>query len=247
MNVLIESYPQFSSPGIIEKFRFLPGDTSGSSKVYQILPDGYFDLVFVLSDTQCKIRLAGPYTQKALVPLDNIEIFAIRFRLGQIPFLMDIHSSELVNKMVQIDHVFGMRSEHICEILLKNKEVGAKQKTIEALIQKHHIKLMTQSRIYRRAASIIEAYGGHIKVHEIADILGISVRTLERHFVQILGFPPKQFIRIVRFQQAVEKLHKVNKSRSLTDISYECGYFDQSHFIKDFKTFYGDSPLFFKK
>lgn len=247
MNRETENYPQILHPGIIEKYRFLPGDDGCASRQYQILPDGYFDLAFLISKDRGFVMLAGPYTRKAVVPINNFELFAIRFRIGNAPDLTDIKPSELVDTMVRLPGVFGMSSDQICEILLNEKEFAGKQKAMEDIISKKEIRPMAKSKVYRMAASLIEKHDGRIKVKEIAGILDVSIRKLERQFEEILGLPPKQFIRLVRFQKTVEKLKKLDESGKLTDIAYESGYFDQAHFIKDFKSLSGQSPFVFSK
>ena len=56
---------------------------------------------------------------------------------------------------------------------------------------------------------------------------------------RIFGFPPKLYSRITRFQAA---LGEYGSGKSLTDIAYDCGYYDQSHFINDFREFSGYNP-----
>ncbi|MCK5097033.1 MAG: AraC family transcriptional regulator, partial [Desulfobacteraceae bacterium] len=56
----------------------------------------------------------------------------------------------------------------------------------------------------------------------------------------------KQFIRLVRFQKTIEKLKKIDAYKTYTDIAYECGFTDQSHFIKEFKSLSGVSPGCYK-
>lgn len=247
MNTEIDIYPKFSHPETIEKYRFLPQDTNCPTKEYLILPDGYFELAFLLSDTRCIVVLAGPYTQKTIVPIDGFELFVIRFRIGNTPKLLDIKSSELVNTMVPLSTVFGMPVDQLCEMLVTKKELTARQRVVEEIIHKQEFRPIAESRIYNQATLIIEKREGQVKVKEIANVLDVSIRTLERQFKEILGFPPKQFIRLVRFQKTVEKLKRMNKFRNLTDIAYESGYSDQAHFIKDFKLLSGKPPLVFSK
>ncbi len=57
----------------------------------------------------------------------------------------------------------------------------------------------------------------------------------------MVGKTPKQFIKIVRFQNILNTFSVAN-SVSLTEIAYASGYFDQAHFIKDFKSFSGYTP-----
>ncbi|TXJ23716.1 MAG: AraC family transcriptional regulator [Chitinophagaceae bacterium] len=68
----------------------------------------------------------------------------------------------------------------------------------------------------------------------------LSTRQFERNFKEFAGFSPKLYSRIIRFQSAIEQYGQTGKS--LTEIAYDCGYYDQSHFIHDFKEFSGLHP-----
>jgi AraC-like DNA-binding protein len=76
---------------------------------------------------------------------------------------------------------------------------------------------------------------------ELLQELGRSERWLERLFLAHIGITPKLYARISRFQSALGLLRQ-GRPRSLTDIAHSLGYFDQSHFIRDFKLFSGVSP-----
>ena len=67
---------------------------------------------------------------------------------------------------------------------------------------------------------------------------------MERKFVSAIGMGPKQLSKMIRLQ-ATLKTMKQKKFKSLTSLAYENGYYDQSHFIKDFKVFTGMSPKLF--
>ena len=81
---------------------------------------------------------------------------------------------------------------------------------------------------------------GNPKVKELSTDYFVSERQLERQFQKFTGFVPKQFIRINRFNRAI-RLYG-NRDFRLIDIALDCGYYDQSHFINDFKQFSGLSP-----
>lgn len=66
-------------------------------------------------------------------------------------------------------------------------------------------------------------------------------RQLERHFKKQIGISPKQLSKVVRLQATLQTLLQQKPVR-LTDIAYENEYFDQNHFIKDFKEFVGITP-----
>ena len=72
---------------------------------------------------------------------------------------------------------------------------------------------------------------------------GISSRYLQKLFVEFTGLSPKLYYKINRFQRSLVLTNGVNQS--LTSIAYQSGYFDQSHFIRDFKFFTGIAPSSF--
>jgi AraC-like DNA-binding protein len=81
---------------------------------------------------------------------------------------------------------------------------------------------------------------GPLKIEQIAQQYFISQRQFERRFKEYAGLSPKLFTRIVRFHSACQQFG--NPNTSLTEIAYDCGYYDQSHFIHDFKEFSGLHP-----
>ena len=78
------------------------------------------------------------------------------------------------------------------------------------------------------------------KIENVAARYGITSRYLQKIFLQHTGLTPKLYSKIARFQNSLQLIAK--KNTSLTDIAYECGYFDQSHFIREFKSFTGFAP-----
>ncbi len=77
-------------------------------------------------------------------------------------------------------------------------------------------------------------------VSMVASQHGVSPRYLHKLVYQYTGLSPKSLTRINRFQLSLKLISQ--KEESLTSIAYECGYFDQSHFIRDFKSFTGVTP-----
>jgi AraC-like DNA-binding protein len=77
-------------------------------------------------------------------------------------------------------------------------------------------------------------------IKNVASRYGITSRYLQKLFSQHTGLTPKLYSKINRFQNSLQLVAKRNAT--LTAIAYECGYFDQSHFIKEFKSFTGILP-----
>ena len=82
---------------------------------------------------------------------------------------------------------------------------------------------------------------GNLTVQQLADDIGISRQLLSRQFAEKIGISPKHFARIIRFNSLHRFLATQPKLRWV-DVTYDFGYFDQSHFIKDFHEFMGLLP-----
>ncbi|MFT2007493.1 helix-turn-helix domain-containing protein [Pontibacter sp. 13R65] len=93
--------------------------------------------------------------------------------------------------------------------------------------------------------SIIQARGQE-SMRLVAEKLNLNIRTFERRFLHETGLSPKQFAKIIQFQASLEQL-TIKDYTKLTDIVYQNGFSDQSHFIRVFKAFTGKTPKIFKK
>lgn len=89
------------------------------------------------------------------------------------------------------------------------------------------------------AVQQIRQQNGLLRIKELASSLYISQDSFEKRFRARIGATPKQYASIVRLNELIRKYPSFH---SLTEASYEAGYFDQSHFIKDFRQFTGQSP-----
>ena len=231
--------------GLIDSYRFVPRERFKRSREYEILPDGYFDLAFLLSDSTCRIFLAGPYTQKTNVPLGHFELIIVHFRVGRMPNFTNISPCELVNTMIELPHIYDLDGDTIGDWLLRRKTTDLRKSLIEKILGNVNVSRVLSDKTYENAIALIDARDGQIQVGELARILNVSNRTLERKFRHILGIPPKKFAKLVRFQRVLEKLRSSSVSGNLIDIAYEFGYADQAHFILDFNAMSGISPSSF--
>ena len=85
---------------------------------------------------------------------------------------------------------------------------------------------------------------GQIKIKELLKELPLTERTLERNFKTYVGLSPKQFSKIIQFQSSLNQLTE-SKFQKLTDIGFDSGFTDQSHFIRTFKSYTGQTPSFY--
>lgn len=112
------------------------------------------------------------------------------------------------------------------------------------LIEQFLLKRLTRLADYnldRIETTIRLINSGQTHITFLADAACLSRKQFNRIFSENVGINPKEFSRTIRFQRALHIL-KTAPQISLTALAYDCGYFDQSHMIKEFKTFSGYTP-----
>jgi len=152
-------------------------------------------------------------------------------------------ANELFNLSLSLDDVFE-----------KSKVNEVEEKLAIASTDKQRIKIVEQflltqfkniqtDKLIVEAVKLIYQSKGTIRVKELNEKLFISQSPFEKRFRKVVGTTAKKFASIVRFNSVLDNM---NGTKSLTEICYENNFFDQAHFIKDFKQFTGDTPENFK-
>lgn len=114
---------------------------------------------------------------------------------------------------------------------------------VKALIAAQRV---PQNDAIQKAIEIIIQHKGQIKIKEVLHQVYLTERTFERNFKAEVGLTPKQFARIIQFQFSLNQLNNSNISK-LTAIGLDSGFADQSHFIRAFKKYTGQTPSFYLK
>lgn len=167
-------------------------------------------------------------------------IFGISFYPHALPFLFDMPSSELTDEMPDLKEILGAEANELEEKIFSADNHEQRINIIEAFVQQKLAKKFQQELpVFYCIRSVIKNKG-RFTVKQLASQCFLSERQLERQFQQYAGLTPKMFSRIVRFLSAANHFGKPIKS--LTDLALEFGYYDQSHFIHDFKKFSGLHP-----
>lgn len=221
-----------------------------------ILPEGKFDLVFsfesdltltwqdrshVMPRTGLIGMMESPITLHHTKP---IRAYGIKFKPSGLSSFLNIPMDELANRTVATEdilHRHGVQSLEEQLLVAKNREQAFR--SIEKFLTR--IWLRPSDPRVSAAVSVIQARNGRLPVDKLAIQLNISPRFLHMLCLHRLGMAPKTYSSLVRFQHAIEQLKKPYVS--LTQLTYEFDFADQSHFNKSFKRFAGFSPGHFKK
>lgn len=174
----------------------------------------------------------------------NIGTILVYFTEIGFTHFASIPANEIFNLSLSLDDIFD-----------KNKIIEVEEKLSNSITDKSRIEIIEQfllsqlkeiqtDKLIIEAVKLIQKNNGIIQIKELNKQLYISQSPLEKRFRKVVGTSPKKFASIVRFNSI---LNNLKNSKSLIEISYENNYFDQSHFIKDFQKFTGETPEKFKR
>ena len=182
-----------------------------------------------------------------IAPTGDVRLFGIRFQShGAFPFFR-FDLSELANRIVPLDEVWGRSVSAIEDRLAAANGFDAQIAVAESELTRRLVSGASIDLRLNNAINAIVSGSGRLRVAEIAKDAGISERSLERAFNRRIGVSPKTFSRIVRFQRVLRSTETFPRP-SILDTAFEFGYYDQSHLINDFRQFVGTSPeAFFER
>ncbi len=138
-------------------------------------------------------------------------------------------------------------SEAWSDIATEIEDVLANENNNEvrvALIQQYLLKRSAASRSDKLITHCLQTIANSpepVSVKWLTTEMGISQRQLARRFQQAVGLSPMEYISVNRFINSLKHLKKY-PAESLTSVAYESGYYDQSHFIRDYKSYTGHTP-----
>ncbi len=157
--------------------------------------------------------------------------------------LFDVNTKKLNDDCADISKIKGVAIENTLETLASPSEINLKTEIIANFLSKlAREKGMAEYPKIQRAIQIIQDHKGLITVNELAKRMDTTQRTLRRKFNHYIGIPPKKFAKIIQFQTSLDQISTGGFSQ-LTDVVYDNGYTDQSHFIRNIKKFTGKRPL----
>jgi AraC-like DNA-binding protein len=174
---------------------------------------------------------------------DMADLIGISFHPGAFaPFAMDA-ADRFSNRSVALDDVWGASAIALRDRLRELPTPDARLRLLEAwLQQKFPARLLAQAPVRPGLVEFALAQFNRTpavaSVRQVARSAGLSERRFSQLFREQVGFPPKVWTRIRRFQRAVNQLHAGTEMR-WADLALDCGFYDQSHFANEFRAFSG--------
>ncbi len=246
--------PPAALAGYVRFFWELEGQLApGEPYIHRTMADGCAELVFHYrgpfdelredgrATPSCRAALHGQSPQfKRFFTRQSFGIFGAYLYPFAIPALLGLPAPAVTGLEVDLPALLGPEGAALEESMMLAPDTPARVSLLTTLLTARLGKGRAEPPGVFTAIRHIIRERGLLNVEALAERHCLSRRQFERQFREAAGLSPRLFARVVRFQETVKRFG--SRDLSLTQLAYECGYYDQSHFIHDFKAFSGHHP-----
>jgi len=222
-------------------------------KTYRPIADGCPGLIFQPSETDAlhddvkqklpELFLYGQTVQpRTLYTKGGLLLTGVCFYPHALKSVFGLPAHELTDTCIDLKSIFNKHNKHVSEQLICTPSFDGQFDILSSYIwQQIQANNANADETTHYALGQIIQTNGNIELKELLKEINMTERTFERKFNHHVGISPKLFARICRFQTSLQQLKSSNYNK-LSDIAFDNGYADQSHFIRAFKEFAGYSP-----
>ncbi len=215
----------------------------GVKQSFQAVPDGTTDLIFGIGENDVKTYIGGTVLKVKDWDFEQGRTyFGVCFKPGKCLLPKDLSIFDVVNADLEID--INSFKDNLAQKIAEGDSLSKRSsifldyytsfsENCEQHSSIHAIEQYIKKRIYECK--------GNITVKQLAVETGYSECYIRRCFEKIHGISPKMFEKFVRFQAMLNHIH-LHGDIGMDKLAIDCGYYDQSHLIKDFKCFTGITP-----
>ncbi len=220
----------------------------------RIFPDGCIELIFNYRDLFHKHEPDGTsflqprgiiYGQiKSFIevePTGAVGLFSTRFNPAGLQPFVDVDVSDFTGRALTVAELWGEEGIALENAMVACPDNQTRKATVESFLLNKLEALTFDSRHVEYCVDALLKSEGSVSIDKLAAELEIGQRQLERKFIATVGLSPKFLARIIRFQNTLQLIEK-KEFVSFTNVAYDGGFYDQAHFIKDFKEFTGLNP-----
>jgi AraC-like DNA-binding protein len=243
----VSDYREFPAPPPLAGHLFCLWTQSISetpcSYAQRVLPDGCIDIVLINDDSP---MVVGPWSEPFIARLaPGTTIVGARFYPGRAPGLLGLPASELLNQSVRLCDVWGSAVETQFARIAQEAGLPARRSAIVAALLD---RLAHPAPLDHAVIAAVQWLAKHPngQIEQLSRLIGISSRQLHRRFSDAVGYGPKMFQSVARFQSLVHLASPRNNNRdntrALVQLSADAGYSDQAHMTREVRRFSGVPP-----
>jgi AraC-like DNA-binding protein len=218
----------------------------------KIVPDGFPEIIFHMADGY-RISITGKWEVQArslfagqikkfffLENTGRSSVFGVKLKPATPALLWNVEMSQFTDRVANLEDVQianrQLLKDHIFAALSMDRRVEAVENFLFDAIEK---KSQAMHPVEQALATIVRQHG-ILSIEQLAGEIGIGKRQLELYFKKYVGLSPKFYSRVMRFSKIFALVQE--KEIDWSDIVHLSGYYDQAHFIKNFKAFTGEEP-----
>lgn len=244
LNLFIDNfiyYKDFNPPHSLDRF----------------LPDGNINIVFNLTDNPqyiydndtlkeiqtCRnVWFSGIRNKYITIPSGKeSEMFIINFHKGKAYPFVQMPLDELTDCVVDAELVLTDEIINLRELILSASSIPQKFSVVENYFIKFYKEKFIEKPIVNFAVKKIAAVPNKTTIDVLSREIGYSQKHFIKLFKESVGLTPKSFLKVIRFQKVIDEIETI-KTINWAAIVFNNGYYDQAHFIHDFKQFSGFTP-----
>ncbi len=247
--------PQASLAPYVSVCFFTDMEVGEAGSEMNMFPVGYSVLSFAMDDlvqdflhadkTLPRFNITGQLTRyyKLTIKPGKYRFLSVILKPYGAYHLLNFSQDTIADGFANINQVLGSQ-ENLCEALQQNCDQPQEAMNLlqDWLLQRLQVN-QQNSRLDAviMACNEIDAGNGIRSIKQICEVTGMSKSSIERHFLEKIGLTPKMYSRIIRFNKVYQTL-QTGDYEKWQDVVYQYNFYDQAHFIKDFKNFFNYTP-----
>jgi AraC-like DNA-binding protein len=208
----------------------------------RVLPTGTMGLVIDLRDDAPAPSVYGAYSESyAVDPAGEAWLVGVNFKPGGAYPFLNSPAGDLQNAHVSLDTFWGSDADVLRAQLLEAKNPATMFRILEHALLAQAVRTLVRHPAVAFALREFQARPNAPTVKNVTERIGLTPKRFIQLFTDQVGLTPKLFSRIRRFQDVL-CLVRNGSPLKWTDVALNCGYYDQAHFIHDFRAFSGLTP-----
>ncbi|MGM1022437.1 MAG: DUF6597 domain-containing transcriptional factor [Bacillota bacterium] len=214
----------------------------------RVLPDGCTDILLKYNPVSKRqdISYCGTFTHpfvSARQAGTETRIFAVRFFPGGAHYFHGMSTHLFTGGHFRLEDIWPESIVVIGERIFEAQDFNERVRIMDEYLNQLLLRQGTNDcDLMKNLLHRIFVSSGSMSVKELAEREAISERQINRKFEQWIGISPKKFSEVVRFQSVLQSIQS-GGPLDWTELALEHSFFDQAHLNRDFRRFYGDSPL----
>ncbi len=221
-------------------------------------PDGHFEFIFQIRGEfdhltngkdwvqRPRLFIGGLHNKSFVVnPKDcSSRLISVRIKAHEARNFLPGSLHHYKNSIVDLEDLYARNQVAILDELNPGKSTADSLKIVRRFLTSVYNN--PESSPVDHLLQLIEHTRGDLRLEDMTECTGLSAAQIRKRFTEQVGMSPKEYARIVRFNHVAKHI-QYHSQDSLTEIAYALGYYDQAHFIKDFRTITGISPKVFRR